>query len=103
MPNNDAPRATASGESQAQSGSAEKDFKQANQPEESDEIQHFDTSVAKLVERENDEGETEWVEVLSDNLYPGEKLKRAVDEENAAEKAEASRKAATDAADERKK
>lgn len=102
---NDTPeRASASGESQKQSASTEKDFKKANKPENSDEIQHFDTTIAKLVERENpDTGETETVEVLSDNLYPGEKLKRADDEEKAAAKAEerkrAARKAAGDKAD----
>lgn len=47
-------------------------------------IKHFDTTVTKLVQRENETtGETEWVEVMSDNLYPGEKLKREVDEERA--------------------
>ena len=103
MANDDAPRVTASGETQAQSASGERAYKDANKPENSDEIQHFDTTVTKLVERENKDGDTEWVEVLSDNLYPGEKLKRAVDEEKAAEKAEAARKAATDAAADRKK
>lgn len=61
----------------------------------SDDIQYFETSVTKLVERENpDTGETETVEVISDNLYPGEKLKRADDEEKAAAKKEAIQKAA---------
>jgi hypothetical protein len=67
----------------------------------SDEIQFFDTTIAKLVERDvpddgkdGEEGKThkEWVEVMSDNLYPGEKLKREVDEEDAKKKAEAARK-----------
>lgn len=97
----DAPRGNASGESQAQSASTERDFKAANKPENSDEIQHFDTTIAKLVEREAENGEKEWVEVMSDNLYPGEKLKRAVDEEKAAEKAENARRAASDAAERR--
>lgn len=64
----------------------------------SDDIQYFETSVTKLVERENpDTGETETVEVLSDNLYPGEKLKRVDDEEKAAAKKEALQKAAREA------
>lgn len=70
----------------------------------SDEIQYFDTMVVKLVEKENEEtGEKEWVEVMSDNLYPGEKLKREVDEENAKEKADQAKedaKAQRDAEDE---
>lgn len=78
--------ASASAESQAQQTSGEKDFKEANKPEESDEIQFFDTTVAKMVEVENADGEKEWVEVLSDNLYPGEKLKRAMDDEKYAQK-----------------
>jgi hypothetical protein len=64
------------------------DEKRASDIAGDDEIQFFDTTIAKLVPRENEEtGETEWVEVLSDNLYPGEKLKRVADEEKAAEKA----------------
>lgn len=60
-----------------------------------DEIQFFDTTIAKLVERENEEtGEKEWVEVMSDNLYPGERLKRDVEEERAKEKEEVARKEA---------
>jgi hypothetical protein len=83
---------SASGESQKQSASGEKDFKAKNKAENSDEIQHFDTTIAKLVERENEEtGETEWVEVMSDNLYPGERLKRADDEEKQAKKQELAR------------
>lgn len=67
--------------------------KPKNDIEGDDGIQHFDTTIAKLVERENEEtGETEWVEVMSDNLYPGERLKRDVEEEKAKEKAEADEK-----------
>lgn len=74
-------------QSQAQSASPEKDFKKANAPEpKADEPVFFDTTIAKLVKRENEDGEEEWVEVLSDNLYPGERLKREVDEEKAQEK-----------------
>lgn len=57
------------------------------------EPQFFDTAVAKLVERENADGDKEWVEVLSDNLYPGEKLKRTEDDEKAEAKAKAAREA----------
>jgi hypothetical protein len=93
----------ASAQTQAQSASGEKDWKAANKPEKkADEIQFFDTTIAKLVERENEDGDKEWVEVLSDNLYPGEKLKRADDEEKAAEKAKVAREARTKAADDRK-
>lgn len=74
-------------QSQAQTASPEPDFKKKNAPENSDEPQFFDTTIAKLVERKNEEtGETEWVEVLSDNLFPGEKLKRDDDAEKLAEK-----------------
>src|SRR3954463_4438785 len=53
-------------------------------------VQHFDTAVIKLVYRPNPEtGETETVEVMSDNLYPGERLKREVDAEKAKEATEA--------------
>lgn len=59
-----------------------------------DEIQFFDTTITKLVERKNEEtGDTEWVEAMSDNLYPGEKLKREVDEEKAKDAAEKAQKA----------
>jgi hypothetical protein len=89
--------------SQAQSASGEQDYKADNKPEKhADEIQFFDTTITKLVERENEDGEMEWVEVLSDNLYPGEKLKRADDEEKAAEKAKVAREARAKAADDRK-
>lgn len=66
-----------------------------------DDIQHFDTTIAKLVERDvpddgtdGEEGKThkEWVEVMSDNLYPGEKLKREADKEETDRKAEVARK-----------
>ncbi len=90
-------------QTQAQTASPEKDWKKRNAPdggENSDEIQFFDTMIVKLVPKKDDEGkevkddngDTEWVEVLSDNLYPGERLKREVDEEKAEEKAEAERK-----------
>lgn len=88
--NQNTPHAAAAAPSQAQSGSA--DPKNAKSPEkkaaQKDEPQHFDTTISKLVERENADGEMEWTEVMSDNLYPGEKLKRADDEEKAAKKAE---------------
>ncbi len=51
----------------------------------------FETTIAKLVERENAKGDKEWVEVMSDNLYPGEKLKRTADEEETEEKARKAR------------
>lgn len=91
-------------QTQKQTASGEQDFKAANSPEkQSDEIQFFDTTIAKLVERENADGEKEWVEVLSDNLYPGERLKREVDEEKAAEKAKADQEAAEKAREEANK
>jgi hypothetical protein len=76
--------------------SADADPKGKNKAEKNaDEIQFFETTITKLVERENPvTGEKETVEVLSDNLYPGEKLKRVDDEEKAAAKAETARKAA---------
>jgi hypothetical protein len=87
MADNKAPHVAAAAPTQAQMGSAEKEAKKRGAPENNeDEIQFFDTMIVKLVEKENEDGETEWVEVLSDNLYPGEKLKRAVDEEKQAEK-----------------
>lgn len=96
--------AAADAPTQAQNASAEPDNVRKNAPENNaDEIQHFDTTVAKLVERENEEtGETEWVEVMSDNLYPGEKLKRAEDEEKIARREELARAQAYDAAEKRK-
>lgn len=95
---------SADAQSQAQSASGEDANKRRNAPERNeDEIQHFDTTVTKLVERENDEtGETEWVECMSDNLYPGEKLKRADDEEKTAHKGELARAQAHDAAAKRR-
>lgn len=77
-------------QSQKQSGSAEPDYKEANAPSKNtDEIQFFDTTFAKLVERKDEEtGKTEWVEVMSDNLYPGEKLKSEVDAEEAQTRAD---------------
>src|SRR4051812_33430714 len=93
--------ASATAKSQAQSTSAEKDQVKRNKPEEQDEIQHFDTTITKLVERENADGETEWVEVMSDNLYPGERLKRAENEEKQARKDELARAKAQDAATKR--
>lgn len=68
---------------------AEERAKRTNEP------QFFDTTITKIVERENADGEKEWVEVMSDNLYPGEKLKRTDDEE----KAEARDKAAREKAE----
>lgn len=98
MASKDAPQAAAAAQTQKQSASGEQDWKAKNKAEDNnDEIQFFDTTVAKLVERENADGEKEWVEVLSDNLYPGEKLKRADDEEKAAEKERAARQARAEA------
>jgi len=89
-------------QSQAQSASAEPDFKKKNAPEKSDEPQFFDTTIAKLVEREDPEtGKKEWVEVLSDNLFPGEKLKREDDAERLAEKDKQARQARAEKDDER--
>ncbi len=53
-----------------------------------DEPQFFDTTIAKMVEREVEdektgEKHTEWVEVMSDNLYPGELTKAEYDEKQA--------------------
>jgi hypothetical protein len=108
MADTDKTRVSASAESQAQAGSTERDYKAKNKPEKnSDEIQFFDTTITKLVERpvldENGEetGETETVEVLSDNLYPGEKLKRADDEEKAEAKKKEAQRAAKKAAEAR--
>ncbi len=80
-------------QSQAQSASAEPEHKAEYDPEkqvaETGEPVFFDTTIAKLVERENERtGEKEWIEVMSDNLYPGEKLKRTEDAEKAKEKAD---------------
>lgn len=79
-------------QSQKQSGSAEPDYKEATAPDKGknkDEIQFFDTTFAKLVERKDEQtGKTEWVEVMSDNLYPGEKLKSEVDAEEAQTRAD---------------
>ena len=95
MADNKAPHVASAAPTQAQMGSAEKEAKKRGAPENNqDEIQFFDTMIVKLVAKKDDEGnevkddngDTEWVEVLSDNLYPGEKLKRADDEEKAAEK-----------------
>lgn len=89
--------AASEGISQAQSNSAEQDHIEANDPRDADEVQHFDTTIVKLVERETEDGETEWVEVMSDNLYPGEKLKTAEDDELQARKAELARAKASEA------
>lgn len=52
-----------------------------------DEIKFFEGTITKLIDREVEDADgkkhTETVEVLSDNLYPGERLKREVDEEKA--------------------
>jgi hypothetical protein len=105
MADTDKTRVSADATSQAQSGSSEKDRRDAVKPEKNtDEIQFFDTTITKLVERPvldergEETGETETVEVLSDNLYPGEKLKRADDEEKAKAKQDKAKKAAKDAA-----
>jgi len=94
-------KASANAETQKQSTSSEKDWKRGNKPENEDGIVHFDTTITKLVERENADGDMEWVEVMSDNLYPGEKLKRADDEEKQAEKQKAARQRQEKAAKER--
>lgn len=65
----------------------------ATEARKNDEPQFFEGTFAKLVERENADGDTEVVEVMSDNLYPGEKRKRDDDQEKADEKAKV-RKAA---------
>jgi hypothetical protein len=85
------PATTGGLQSQAQEVSHEPDYKakkDPTKPENADEIQFFDTSFAKLVEREDEDGKKQWVEVVSDNLYPGEKLKSVVDAEKAEKKAE---------------
>jgi hypothetical protein len=55
---------------------------------------HFDCTIAKLVEMENADGDKEWVEVMSDTLYPGEKLKRVEDDNTAFNKDEKARREA---------
>lgn len=108
MAENDKTHLSATALTQAQMGSSEKDRKDKNKPEnKKDEIQFFEGTITKLVERPvldkdgEDTGETETFEVLSDNLYPGEKLKRADDEEKAEAKAKAARKDAKEAAEKR--
>ncbi len=58
-----------------------------------DEPLFFETTIAKYVEREVEDEKgnktTEWVEVMSDNLYPGEKTKAEYDAEQAEKKAKA--------------
>jgi hypothetical protein len=66
-------------------------------------IQHFDTTITKLVERENADGEMETVEVMSDNLYPGERLKSEQDAEDKERDAELARARASVVSDERRK
>lgn len=95
MATENAPQGAAAGKSQAsqpRQATAKKNEVPENETVEeraarTDEPQFFDTTIAKVVERENAEGDKEWVEVMSDNLYPGEKLKRTHDEELAEEKA----------------
>jgi len=38
-------------------------------------VQHFEGTIIKLVEIDNEAGGKDTVEVMSDNLYPGETLK----------------------------
>lgn len=83
----DGPQLATSGESQKQSTSAEPEQKRES-PEKADGIQFFDTTIAKIRTDENGEE----VEVMSDHLMPGEKLKRAVDDEKLNEKLEQRRK-----------
>lgn len=103
--------AAADAPSQKSTTSGEADFKEENklvdengypQAAKEDEPIYFDTTVAKLVKRENADGDEEWVEVLSDNLYPGEKLKRADDDEKATKKLRAAKDNAVEGAEERK-
>jgi len=65
-------------------------------------VQHFETTVAKLVEVENADGDKEWITVMSDNLYPGEKLAREEEEKERKRKDELSRARASQYADERR-
>jgi hypothetical protein len=96
----DAPHVAAAGDSQAQMGSGEPENQRETpekRAEKTGDPQFFDTTIAKLVQREVEDADgkksKEWVEVMSDNLYPGEKLKRADDEEKAAKKADRAREA----------
>lgn len=94
-------RGGASGESQLQSASAEKDQK-AKAPEReaetNQETEFFDTTIVKI--KTDDDGND--IEVMSDHLDPGEKLKRALDAEKAAEKEQQAMKKASEAAEDRK-
>jgi hypothetical protein len=112
MANDDKTHLAANAPTQAQMGTgnpkdAGKDKKPEKAAAKADEPQFFEGTITKLVDRPvldkdgEDTGETETYEVLSDNLYPGEKLKRADDEEKAAKKVEAARKDAKDAAEKR--
>lgn len=85
------PSMAANGESQKQSGSTEPDVK-AKSPESENETQFFDGTISKIKEIDGEE-----VVVMSDHLLPGEKLKRALDEEKAAEKLEKQKKARREA------
>lgn len=97
------PSASAVSQQEQQARQAgESPTKARKQVEESDEIQYFDTTITKFVERENADGDKEWVEVMSDNLYPGERLKRDEDAERDARKDELARAQAYDAAAKRK-
>ncbi len=74
-------------QSQAQMGSAEPEHKRENAPENKDETQFFDTTIAKVKKVKNEEtGKDEYVTVMSDHLDPGEELKTSRDERLAKEK-----------------
>lgn len=74
-------------QSQAQSGSAEPEHKRENAPENKDETQFFDTTIAKVKKIHNEETDKdEYVTVMSDHLDPGEELKTSRDERLAKEK-----------------
>lgn len=99
MPENKRPAASA--ESQLQSASAEPDQKAKapeRQAEKNQETEFFDTTIVKI--KTDDDGNE--IEVMSDHLDPGEKLKRSLDAEKAAEKEQAAMKKATEAAEDRK-
>lgn len=59
-----------------------------------DEPVHFDCTIAKLVKYTDSDGNETWEEVMSDTLYPGEKLKRVEDDNAALDKDEKSRREA---------
>lgn len=80
-----AKRPTAQGEELREASQPNADKRRSEAAD--DEPKFFDTTIAKLVQREVEDEKgnksTEWVEVMSDNLYPGERLKSEVDAEKA--------------------